>query len=55
MEGIVKRSAKHLANVLRVPDSEADALIVELIAEIEGLHKEIAILKLNQCACPPDA
>ena len=52
MEGIVKRAAKHLVNALRIPDSEADGLIVELVAEIEGLHKEIAILKMHQCRCP---
>ena len=52
MSNIVERSRIHLKNVLRVQDSEADAIINELLDEIEGLYEEIGLLKMHQCKCP---
>ena len=52
MKDIMERAQIHLKNVLRVPDSEADAIINELIDEIESLQEEIVILKMHQCKCP---
>ena len=52
LKNVVQRARVHLTNVLRVPDTEADILIGELIAEIESLNKEIDALMISQCKCP---